>query len=71
MSRGMALAVRCAITRTAVALALTGIAATDATLPANATPGFAGVPVRPLRSTIPILGFPPTRMIPCARRCHW
>ena len=47
MSRGMALGVRRAITRTALALALIGIAATDATLPANATPGFAGVPGTP------------------------
>ena len=58
MSRGMALGVRRAITRTALALALIGIAATDATLPANATPGFAGVPGTPALLDDPNPGVP-------------
>ena len=58
MSRGLASGVRCAITRTAVALALIGLAATGATLPANATPGFAGVPGTPALLDDPNPGVP-------------
>lgn len=43
MSGGMALAFRAAMTRTAVAVALIGIAATGTTVAANATPEFASV----------------------------
>jgi hypothetical protein len=37
-----------AMTRTAVAVALVGLAATGATVPANATPGFGGMPGTPV-----------------------
>lgn len=58
MSWGMASGVRWAITRTAVAVALIGIAATAATVPVNATPGFAGVTVMPAPFDDPNPGLP-------------
>jgi hypothetical protein len=60
MNCAMASGVRGVMTRTAVAVALMGMAATGATVPANATPGFASVPGTPVLLDDPNPPPPPT-----------